>query len=50
MARGYDIMGVFVLAFVTGTGGGLIRDGLFLTRVPLVLTDWRYVAAVLWAA
>jgi len=47
MARGYDIMGVFVLAFVTGTGGGLIRDGLFLTRVPLVLTDWRYVAAVL---
>lgn len=47
MARGYDIMGVFVLAFVTGAGGGLLRDGVFLKRVPLVLTDWRYLAAVL---
>jgi len=46
MARGYDVMGVFVLAFVTGTGGGLLRDGVFLKRVPVVLTDWRYLGAV----
>jgi glycine transporter len=28
--RGYDVVGAFVLAFVTGVGGGLLRDGIFL--------------------
>jgi uncharacterized membrane protein YeiH len=28
--KGYDIVGVFIIAMVSATGGGLIRDGLFL--------------------
>ena len=30
--RGYDVIGLFVLAFVTAVGGGLIRDGLFIQQ------------------
>ena len=45
--RGYDIVGAFVLAFVTGVGGGLLRDGIFLQEVPLVIRDGRYLWAVL---
>jgi uncharacterized membrane protein YeiH len=45
--RGYDVVGAFVLAFVTGVGGGLLRDGIFLQEVPLVLRDPRYLWAVL---
>lgn len=32
--RGYDPVGLFVLALVTGVGGGLLRDGLFLQQGP----------------
>lgn len=28
--RGCDIMGIFIIAMVSATGGGLLRDGLFL--------------------
>jgi uncharacterized membrane protein YeiH len=28
--KGYDVMGVFIIAFVSSTGGGMLRDGLFL--------------------
>ena len=45
--RGYDVVGAFVLAFVTGVGGGLLRDGIFLQEVPVVLRDVRYIWAVL---
>jgi uncharacterized membrane protein YeiH len=45
--RGYDIVGAFVLAFATGVGGGLLRDGIFLQEVPLVIRDGRYLWAVL---
>src|SRR6187397_940276 len=45
--RGYDVVGAFVLAFVTGVGGGLLRDGIFLQEVPLVIRDGRYLYAVL---
>ncbi len=45
--RGYDVVGAFVLAFVTGVGGGLLRDGIFLQEVPLVIRDGRYLWAVL---
>lgn len=32
--RHYDVIGVFVLALVTGVGGGLIRDGIFIQHGP----------------
>jgi uncharacterized membrane protein YeiH len=45
--RGYDVVGAFVLAFVTGVGGGLLRDGIFLQEIPAVLRDARFLWAVL---
>jgi uncharacterized membrane protein YeiH len=38
--RNYDIVGVLALALVTGIGGGLIRDGIFLQAglTPLLTT------------
>lgn len=33
-----DLMGVFIIALITGNGGGVIRD-LFLQKTPTVLTD-----------
>ncbi len=48
MQRGYDLVGVFTVALAVGTGGGLIRDGLFLQQgPPSVARDWRYIPAVL---
>src|SRR5262245_50166293 len=35
--RGYDIAGVAALALVSATGGGLLRDGLFLQNGPPIL-------------
>jgi uncharacterized membrane protein YeiH len=32
--RGYDITGMFVMAFVSALGGGLLRDGIFLQDGP----------------
>jgi uncharacterized membrane protein YeiH len=49
--RGYDIVGVFFLALVSGIGGGLIRDAVFLPRnaaTPL-LTDARYIMLIVGA-
>ena len=47
---GYDIIGVFALAFVTGLGGGLIRDSLLGGNGPVVaLTDPLFMIAVLCA-
>ena len=45
--RGYDAVGAFVLAFVTGVGGGVLRDAVFLQQVPLVMKDRRYLWAIL---
>jgi uncharacterized membrane protein YeiH len=45
--RGYDVVGAFVLAFVTGVGGGLLRDGIFLQEIPAVMQDARFLYAVL---
>jgi uncharacterized membrane protein YeiH len=45
--RGYDVVGAFVLAFVTGVGGGLLRDGIFLQEIPAVMQDGRFLYAVL---
>jgi uncharacterized membrane protein YeiH len=35
--RGYDIAGIVALALVSATGGGLLRDGLFLQNGPPAL-------------
>jgi uncharacterized membrane protein YeiH len=46
--RGYDIVGLFVLALVTGLGGGLIRDSIFIQNgPPLAMKDERYLYVVL---
>src|SRR5262245_717778 len=48
--RSYDIIGVFVLAFATGLGGGVIRDSLLRGTGPVVaLTDPHMMMAVLLA-
>lgn len=40
--RGFDFMGVFFIAIISATGGGLLRDGLFLQRTPVMLTTPLY--------
>jgi uncharacterized membrane protein YeiH len=50
MRRGYDFIGVFILALVTGAGGGLIRDGIFLQNGPPAITkNWEYLPLVILA-
>ena len=49
--RGYDIAGIATLALVSATGGGLLRDGIFLQNgPPLFLRTWVYMALVVAAA
>jgi uncharacterized membrane protein YeiH len=46
--RRYDIVGLFVLALVTGLGGGLIRDSVFIQNgPPLAMKDPRYIYVVI---
>jgi uncharacterized membrane protein YeiH len=48
LRKRYDLVGIVVLSYVTGLGGALLRDGLFLQAFPSpVLQDWRYLGAVL---
>ena len=48
MRKRYDLFGVAVMALVTGLGGALLRDGIFLqSGPPAALQDGRYLAAVL---
>ncbi|WP_438480412.1 trimeric intracellular cation channel family protein [Oleiharenicola lentus] len=48
--RNYDIVGVIALALVSGIGGGLIRDGLFLSQGPTpLLTNPNYIFVILGA-
>jgi uncharacterized membrane protein YeiH len=44
--RGFDFIGVFVIALVSAFGGGIIRDGLFLSRPPVVGTNPTYLLIV----
>lgn len=46
MRKGYDFVGVFFLALVTGVGGGLMRDGVFLQQMPAVLGSPYLLAVV----
>ncbi len=39
-----DLIGIFVLAFSTALGGGLVRDVLIGAIPPASLRDWRYPA------
>jgi uncharacterized membrane protein YeiH len=45
--RGYDILGALTLAFVSGVGGGLLRDSVFLSVPPAVMQNSVYLPAVL---
>jgi len=44
--RGYDFIGVFIVAMVTSTGGSLIRDTLLQNGPPAPLLDYRYLLCV----
>lgn len=51
MRRGYDIIGLVALALVTGVGGNLIREGVFIQQgPPLIATDPRYIQTVVLGA
>lgn len=43
--RGYDVVGITVLACATGFGGGMVRDVLLGDVPPVAFTDLRYLAA-----
>ena len=48
LQKRYDLVGILVLATVTGVGGALLRDGIFLQAgPPAVVQDGRYLLAVL---
>lgn len=48
--RGYDFVGLFIMAFVTGVGGALIRDGLFISQgQPAIIADGRYLIVIVLA-
>jgi uncharacterized membrane protein YeiH len=47
---GYDYTGIFVMAFVSAVGGGLLRDGIFLQHVPVALQNPSYLIVVLCGA
>jgi uncharacterized membrane protein YeiH len=44
--KGFDEVGVFVIALVSAFGGGIIRDGLFLNQPPVVGTNPTYLLIV----
>jgi len=44
--RRFDIVGVFVVALLSAIGGGLLRDGVFLDRVPVFLTNPAYLLLI----
>jgi uncharacterized membrane protein YeiH len=43
----YDVIGITVLALVTGLGGAILRDTILQAGVSTVLMDGRYLVAVL---
>jgi uncharacterized membrane protein YeiH len=46
MRRGYDIVGVALIAMVSALGGGLIRDSVFLDRQPVLIRQPTYLLLV----
>lgn len=47
--RGYDFVGVYIVAMVTSTGGSLIRDTLLQNGVPAPLLDYKYLVCIFFA-
>ena len=48
--RGYDLIGVGIMALISGAGGGLIRDGIFLQNGPVLFIQSPYfILAVFYA-
>jgi len=47
--RSYDFIGVCTLALVSSTGGGLLRDSVFILQVPVVMQHAAYLWAILTA-
>lgn len=47
--HGLDIFGVCVLAFVAGSGGGVMRDVLIGAMPPAAISQWQYVTVALMA-
>ncbi|HYR33833.1 MAG TPA: TRIC cation channel family protein [Burkholderiales bacterium] len=45
--RGYDIVGLCVLAFVGSIGGGLLRDSVFIMQIPVAMQHPEYLWAIL---
>lgn len=45
--KGLDLIGVIVLAWVAGLGGGILRDVLLGATPPVGVSDWRLMAPVL---
>ena len=43
--RGFDVIGILVLAVVTAMGGGVIRDILLGATPPAAFSDWVYFVA-----
>jgi uncharacterized membrane protein YeiH len=48
--RGYDVVGIAILAVVTALGGGIIRDLVLGDTPPPAFTGWEYLVVALTAA
>ena len=46
----YDFSGVFMLALIAGASGAIIRDGIFLNKIPIIITQWQYLAVIIIAS
>lgn len=47
LKRGFDPIGVAIITIISGAGGALLRDSVFLNLRPAVVTDWRYAAVII---
>jgi uncharacterized membrane protein YeiH len=49
-SKSFDFTGVFIIALLSCTGGGLIRDGIFLQTIPAMLKQAQYLLLALLGA
>jgi len=47
--RGYAILGIATVALVSSTGGGLLRDGIFLQKIPMLVRTPVYLYLIVTA-